>query len=118
MELYSQNIILFISIIIIYLYQIIYRIFIIIMLNRYKCNLEHEIMMKSRMEYFHFSSDFYIYHHVFIGIFDDIFSIYNYTFKLKLYHKIFGYFIFYKIIIYNNCQFGTYGKYFHLKSCF
>ena len=25
-------------------------------------------MMKSRMEYFHFSSDFYIYHHVFIGI--------------------------------------------------
>ena len=25
-------------------------------------------MMKSRMEYFHFSSDFCIYHHVFIGI--------------------------------------------------
>ena len=25
-------------------------------------------MMKSRMEYFHFLSDFYIYHHVFIGI--------------------------------------------------
>ena len=70
-------------------------------------------MMKSRMEYFHFSSDFYIYHHVFIGIFDDIFSMYTcYYITYKLYHTLFGYFIFYKIIIYNNCQFGTYGKHF------
>ena len=36
----------------------------------------------------------------------------------KLYHKLFGYFVFYNIIIYNNCQFGTSDKYFHLKSCF
>ena len=74
-------------------------------------------MLKSRMEYFHFSSDFCIYHHVFIGIFDDILSMFScYYITYKLYHKRFGYFIFYKIIIYNNCQFGTYGKYFQAHS--
>ena len=76
-------------------------------------------MMKSRMEYFHFLSDFCIYHHVFIGIVDDIFSMFSCTYiRYKLYHTLFGYFIFYKINIYNNCQFGTSDKYFHLKSCF
>ena len=76
-------------------------------------------MMKSRMEYFHFLSDFCIYHHVFIGIVDDIFSMFSCTYiRYKLYHTLFGYFIFYKIIIYNNCHFGTDDKYFHLKSCF
>ena len=51
--------------------------------------------------------------------FDDIFSMFSCNYiKYKLYHTLFGYFIFYKIIIYNNCQFGTYGKHFHLKSCF
>ena len=53
------------------------------------------------------------------NIFDDIFSIFShYYITYKLYHTLFGYFIFYKIIIYNNCQFGTSDKYFHLKSCF
>ena len=42
----------------------------------------------------------------------------NYYITYKLYHTLFGYFIFYKINIYNNCQFGTSDKYFHLKSCF
>ena len=51
--------------------------------------------------------------------FDDIFSIFShYYITYKLYHTLFGYFIFYKINIYNNCQFGTSDKYFHLKSCF
>ena len=51
--------------------------------------------------------------------FDDIFLMYScYYIIYKLYHKLFGYFVFYKIIIYNNCQFGTSDKYFHLKSCF
>ena len=50
---------------------------------------------------------------------DGIFSMYNcYYIVYKLYHTLFGYFIFFKINIYNNCQFGTSDKYFHLKSCF
>ena len=46
--------------------------------------------------------------------FDGIFSMYNcYYIVYKLYHTLFGYFIFYKIIIYNNYHFGFVDKYFH-----
>ena len=40
-------------------------------------------MIKSRMEYFHFSSDFYIYHHVFLGILM-IFSIFELSILLYI----------------------------------
>ena len=43
--------------------------------------------------------------------FDDIFLMYSCNYIIyKLYHKLFGYFVFYKIIIYNNCHVGTVGK--------
>ena len=83
------------------------------MLNRYKCNLEHEIMngiFSFFIRFLHIPSCIY-------WNFDGIFSMYSCNYIIyKLYNTLFGYFIFYKIIIYNNCHFGFVGKYFPLKS--